>query len=95
VNALCTGPLGTLSPYVVLNSKNVINVSMKYHDFWITTDDFRADWYIESMIYMRYKYRVGFVGYTPKAVRQMYTQSGRTIVIYNNLIYDLTEALNS
>ncbi|KAG9027121.1 hypothetical protein FRB95_008118 [Tulasnella sp. JGI-2019a] len=94
VNALCTGPLGTLSPYVVLNSKNVTDVNTRYHDFRITTNDYRPDWYMESMIYMRYKYRVGFVGYAPSAVKQMYTSQGRVVAIYNNLVYDLTDYVN-
>ena len=94
VNALCNGPLGTLSPYVVLNTKNVTDVNAKYHDFRITTNDYRPDWYIESMIYMRFKYRVGFMGFTPKAVKQMYTNQGRVVAIYNNLVYDLTNYVN-
>ncbi|KAG8895612.1 hypothetical protein FRB99_000429, partial [Tulasnella sp. 403] len=94
VNALCTGPLGTLSPYVVLNTRNVTDPNTQYHDFRITTNDYRPDWYIESMIYMRWKYRVGFVGYEPKAIKQMFTQQGRTVAVYNNLVYDLSDYVN-
>ncbi|KAG8881835.1 hypothetical protein FRB98_004105 [Tulasnella sp. 332] len=94
VSALCTGPLGTLSPYVVLNTKNTTDPNIKYHDFRLTTNDFRPDWYMESMIYMRYKYRKGFVGYTPSAVKSMYSSQGRVVAIYNNLVYDLTDYVN-
>ena len=44
------------------------------------------------MIYMRYKYRMGFMGYTSKEVQKMYVQ-GKTIAVYENLVYDLTDYL--
>ncbi|KIO30131.1 glycosyltransferase family 2 protein [Tulasnella calospora MUT 4182] len=94
VSAVCNGPTGTLSPYVALNTKNVTDVNAKYHDFTISTSDYRPDWYIESMIYMRYKYRVGFVGYAPDAVKKMYTSQGRIVAVYNDLVYDLTDYAN-
>ncbi|KAG8923717.1 hypothetical protein FRC02_010963 [Tulasnella sp. 418] len=94
VSAVCRGPNGDLSPYVALNTKNVTDVNTKYHDFRLTTNDYRPDWYYEQMIYMRYKYRVGFMGFTPKEVRRMYSTQGRILAVYNNLVYDLTDYVN-
>ena len=41
------------------------------------------------MIYLRYNYRKGFVGFTPKEIRNK-ASSGNTIAIYNGGVYDLT-----
>lgn len=41
------------------------------------------------MIYMRYNYRKGFVGYTPKEVKSK-SSTGNTIAIYKGGVYDLT-----
>jgi chitin synthase len=46
------------------------------------------------MVVMRYTARVGFVGYTPKDVRNM-ASVGRSVAIYNGLIYDVTTYLSS
>ena len=43
---------------------------------------------------MRYQARVGFVGLTPKAIRSQ-ASSGRSIAIYNGLVYDMTTYLTS
>ena len=46
------------------------------------------------MVVMRYTARVGFVGYTPKDVQSM-AATGRSVAIYNGLVYDLTTYLAS
>jgi chitin synthase len=38
---------------------------------------------------MRYKYRLGFIGISPKAVKSM-ASAGRAVGIYNGLVYELT-----
>ena len=43
---------------------------------------------------MRYTARVGFVGYTPKEIQSM-ASTGRSVAIYNGLVYDMTTYLTS
>ncbi|KAF9001145.1 glycosyltransferase family 2 protein [Cyathus striatus] len=95
VSALCNGITGTVSPYVILDSKNNTDPNAQYHDFRVFTNDSRPDWYFESMVQMRYSARVGFVGYTPKAIKSMADSSGSSVAIYNGLVYDLTTYLTS
>jgi chitin synthase len=42
------------------------------------------------MVYLRYNYRKGFIGYTPSEISSMAT-AGRTIGIYNGGVYDMTD----
>ena len=56
------------------------------------TNDSCPDWYFEQMVVMRYTARVGFVGYTPKDVKSM-ASTGRSLAIYNGLVYDVTTYL--
>jgi chitin synthase len=44
------------------------------------------------MTIMRWNNRVGFVGYTPKEIRNM-ASSGRSVGIYRGLVYDVTNYL--
>ncbi|KAL8293373.1 hypothetical protein RQP46_000074 [Phenoliferia psychrophenolica] len=92
VSALCNGITGAVSPWVTLSSSNtsstVANVA-KYHDFRAYQDDYRPDWYFETMIYLRYNYRKGFMGYSHKVVKTK-ASSGNVIAIYKGGIYDLT-----
>jgi chitin synthase len=46
------------------------------------------------MVVMRYTARVGFVGYTPQDVQSM-ASTGRSVAIYNGLVYDLSTYLAS
>ena len=46
------------------------------------------------MIVMRYTACVGFVGYTPGDVKSM-VGTGRSVAIYNGLVYDVTTYLAS
>jgi chitin synthase len=43
---------------------------------------------------MRYTAHVGFVGYTPKDVQSM-ASTGRSVAIYNGLVYDVSGYLSS
>jgi chitin synthase len=91
---LCNGIDGTVSPYVVLNSKNVTDPNAKYHDFRAFTNDSRPDWYFEQMVQMRYSSRRGFLGFTPKEINNM-ANTGSSVAVYNGLVYDLTDYINS
>lgn len=89
VSALCDGVDGTVSPWVTLDSTNTSDPNAQYHDFRAFTNDSRPDWYYEQMTYMRYRYRVGFMGHTSKEIKNM-ASSGRAVAIYNGLVYELT-----
>ncbi|KAL8280137.1 hypothetical protein RQP46_007467 [Phenoliferia psychrophenolica] len=89
VSALCNGVDGSVSPWVTLDSTNTSTTVSQYHDFRASTNDYRPDWYYETMIYLRYNYRKGFVGFTPKEIKNK-ASSGSTIAIYNGGVYDLT-----
>ena len=94
VSALCNGINGNVSPYVILDSKNNTDVNAQYHDFRVFTNDSRPDWYFERMVEMRYQARVGFIGQTPKEIRNS-ASAGRSVAIYNGMIYDVTTYLTS
>lgn len=95
VSALCDGVDGAINPYVILDSTNqTFNPDAIYHDFRAYNQyDYRADWYFEMMTLMRYNFRVGFVGYTPSAIRTL-AKSGRAVAVYNGLVYDLSDYIN-
>jgi len=42
-----------------------------------------------AMIYLRYNFRKGFMGYTPKAVKSL-GKSGDNTVIYDGGVYDMS-----
>jgi len=51
---------------------------------------------MEQMIYMRYKYRRGFMGYTSQDVSKMAnTANTRNVAIYDNGVYDLTQYITN
>jgi chitin synthase len=77
-----------------LDSSNVTDPNAQYHDFRVITNDPRPDWYFESMTQMRWNNRRGFIGYTPRELRNM-ANGGRSVAVYNNLIYDLTSYINN
>ncbi|KAL0946000.1 hypothetical protein HGRIS_012276 [Hohenbuehelia grisea] len=93
VSALCDGIDGNVSPFVNLDSANNTDVNAQYHDFRISSNDSRPDWYFESMVQMRYTARVGFMGYTPKAIRNMGEK--RSVAVYRGMIYDLTSYIQN
>ena len=89
VSALCQGTSGSISQYVTLDSTNTSDVYSMYHDFRAYTNDPRPDWYAETMIMLRNRFRTGFVGYTKKDIANM-ASSGRAVAIYNDLVYEMT-----
>ncbi|KZT54073.1 glycosyltransferase family 2 protein [Calocera cornea HHB12733] len=93
VSALCNGVSGSVNPYVVLDSSNTTNIYAQYHDFRAFTNDYRPDWYFETMVMMRYKFRVGFMGYVPNEISDM-ASSGRAVAIYNGEVYEMTSYMN-
>ncbi|KAJ7080469.1 glycosyltransferase family 2 protein [Mycena epipterygia] len=94
VSALCNGVDGGVSPYIVFSSSNNTDVNSQYHDFRFFTNDSRPDWYFESMVQMRWTSRVGWVGLTPKEIRTK-ANNGSSIGIYNGLVYDLTNYIQT
>ncbi|KAF5366143.1 hypothetical protein D9757_010944 [Collybiopsis confluens] len=94
ISALCNGISGTVSPFIALDTTNVSDVNAQYHDFRVNTNDSRPDWYFESMVVMRYTARVGFLGYTKTEITNMAT-NGKSVGIYNSLIYDVTSYVTS
>jgi hypothetical protein len=82
------------NPYVALDSAKNTDPNSVYHDFRAFTNDCRADWYFESTVVMRYTARVGFLGYTPREIRNM-ASAGRSAAIYNGLVYNVTNYLTS
>jgi chitin synthase len=89
VSTLCNGANDSVSPCVNLDVSNRMDENAQYHDCWFFTNDSRPDWYFGVMIAVRWNYRVGFVSYQPKAIRQM-TSAGSAVAIYDQLVYDLT-----
>lgn len=89
VSALCQGTKGSISQYVTLDTTNTSGVNSKYHDFRAYTNDSRLDWYAETMIMLRYRFRTGFVGYTKKDLKSM-ASAGRAVAVYNDLVYEMT-----
>ncbi|CCM03060.1 uncharacterized protein FIBRA_05180 [Fibroporia radiculosa] len=94
VSALCNGVTGTVSPYVVLSSANDTDPNAQYHDFRAWTNDPRPDWYFEVMTQMRWNNRVGWMGYTMGDLQNMAT-SGKSVGVYNGIIYDVTGYITS
>ncbi|KIM80662.1 glycosyltransferase family 2 protein [Piloderma croceum F 1598] len=94
VSALCNGVTGSVSPYVTLDSSNNTDVNAQYHDFRAFTADSRPDWYFESMTEMRWNARVGYVGYTPKELKNM-ANTGSSVGIIDSLVYDVTNYIKN
>ncbi|TFK68107.1 hypothetical protein BDN72DRAFT_879221 [Pluteus cervinus] len=94
VSALCNGINGTVSPFVMLSIQNVTDPNAQYHDFLADTLDYRPDWYFENMVIMRWTARVGFVGYTPQAIKSM-ASTGNSVAIHEGHVYDLTNYISN
>ncbi|GAA5998220.1 uncharacterized protein JCM10292_001051 [Rhodotorula paludigena] len=93
VSALCNGVDGTVSPWVTLESRNVstdVENIAKYHDFRAYTTDVRPDWYYETMVYLRYNHRTGFMGFSHGTVSKEAKEKGKNIAIYENNVYDFS-----
>ena len=60
------------------------------------TNDSRPDWYWEQMVYLRYNFRRGFMGYTKGAVSKRARDAlTRNSVIYRGNVYDMTGYINN
>ncbi|GAA5829328.1 hypothetical protein JCM11251_005008 [Rhodosporidiobolus azoricus] len=94
VSALCNGVEGTVSPWVTLEARNVstsVTSIAKYHDFRAYSTDSRPDWYYETMVYLRYNYRKGFMGFSSGTVRKEAKEKGKNIAIIDGSVYDMTD----
>lgn len=97
MSALCDGIDGTVSPWLQINSVNSTasrDVNSVYHDFRAYTNDSRPDWYYEQMVWMRYNYRLGFVGILPKTIKSS-AAAGKVIAVYDSHIYDVSSYITS
>ncbi|BGP14296.1 hypothetical protein JCM10213_007731 [Rhodosporidiobolus nylandii] len=98
VSALCNGVDGTVSPWVTLDSTNtstsIANIA-KYHDFRAYSTDSRPDWYYETMVYLRYNYRKGFMGYSHGTVKKEAKEKGTNIAIIDGSVYDMSDYISN
>ncbi|GAA6027812.1 hypothetical protein JCM8097_001730 [Rhodosporidiobolus ruineniae] len=98
VSALCNGVDGTVSPWVTLDSTNtstsISNVA-QYHDFRAYSTDSRPDWYYETMVYLRYNFRKGFMGYSHGTVKKEASEKGYNMAILDGSVYDLTDYISN
>lgn len=100
VSALCQGTTGEVSPYVSLNYQvNLTDDNGKYHDFRYSSGIYQPDWYYQKMTTLRQNYKLGNMGYEPKAISDQ--ANGETTIngvkttrkwaYIDNHIYDLTQ----
>ncbi|BGP30551.1 hypothetical protein JCM10296v2_002306 [Rhodotorula toruloides] len=98
VSALCNGVDGSVSPWITLESANMsssVQQVAKYHDFRAYSTDVRPDWYYETMVYMRYNYRKGFMGYSPGAIRSEANKKGLNLAILDGNVYDFSDYIQN
>ena len=67
---------------------------MQYHNFHAFTADLRLDWYFESMTLMCWNTHVGFLGYTPKELKNL-ENLGHSVGMHNELVYDVTNYITN
>ncbi|KAI9275446.1 chitin synthase-domain-containing protein [Phascolomyces articulosus] len=100
VSALCQGTTGTVSEYVSLNYQvNLTDDNAKYHDFRYSSGNYQPDWYYQQLTMLRQNYKMGHMGYEPKAIKDQAssetTVSGirttRKWAIIDDHVYDLTQ----
>ncbi|KAG2220910.1 hypothetical protein INT45_013039 [Circinella minor] len=100
VSALCEGATGSVSEFVSLNYQvNSTDDNAKYHDFRYSSDNYQPDWYFQKMTMLRRNYKIGNMGYEPKAVSDQASsettvngiRTTRKWAILDNHIYDLTQ----
>lgn len=100
VSALCQGKQGSIHPSVLLDYKptNISGSATRisgtdpnsvYHDFRYFTNDYRADWFYEQMVYLRGSYMKGYIGYSPQYLKTLASKS-QSVAVLNGKIYDLT-----
>ncbi|KAI9493414.1 chitin synthase-domain-containing protein [Zychaea mexicana] len=100
VSALCRGYTPEeVSPYVSLDyTINLTDSNANYHDFRISSGDYRPDWYFQKMSMLRKGYKLGNMGYTPKDLENQANnptdmngfKTTRKWAILEGEIYDLT-----
>ncbi|GAA6024747.1 hypothetical protein JCM10207_008883, partial [Rhodosporidiobolus poonsookiae] len=98
VSAVCNGVDGTVSPWVTLDAQNVstsVSSIAKYHDFRAYNTDSRPDWYYETMVYLRYNYRKGFMGYSHGTVSKEAKEKGLNIAIIDGSVYDMSDYIQN
>jgi len=93
VSALCSGNGNGISQWIILSGANTSSLEPNsvYHDFRAFTSDSRPDWYYEQMYYLRYNYRRGFMGKTPKEIQSLARSGRKSIAILDGSVYDLTD----
>ncbi|WAQ87615.1 hypothetical protein PtA15_8A520 [Puccinia triticina] len=93
VSALCSGNGNGISQWIILSGANTTSLEPNsvYHDFRAFTSDSRPDWYFEQMYYLRYNYRRGFMGKTPKEISSLARNGRKSIAILDGSVYDLTD----
>ncbi|PLW12505.1 hypothetical protein PCANC_16555 [Puccinia coronata f. sp. avenae] len=93
VSALCSGNGNGISQWIILSGANTTSLEPNsiYHDFRAYTGDSRPDWYFEQMYYLRYNYRRGFMGKTPKEIRSLARSGRKKIAVLDGSVYDLTD----
>ncbi|KAI8078790.1 chitin synthase-domain-containing protein [Halteromyces radiatus] len=99
VSALCEGVTGTVSDYVSFDyNVNLTDTNARYHDFRISSADYRPQWYFDQMMYLRKNYKLGTMGFTPDDVNKQATTpvtinkitTPRSWAILNGSVYDMT-----
>ncbi|ORX43542.1 hypothetical protein DM01DRAFT_240945, partial [Hesseltinella vesiculosa] len=102
VSALCDGIDQPIPKEVALATHiNITDPTSAYHDFRYSRADYRPDWFMEQMIYLRKNYRVGFMGYDAMDVQNQASnpvqlggiQSERQWAVLHGRVYDLTSYL--
>ncbi|KAI9261519.1 chitin synthase-domain-containing protein [Phascolomyces articulosus] len=100
VSALCRGYTPEeVSPYVSLDyTINLTDSNANYHDFRISSEDYRPDWYFQKMTMLRKGYKLGNMGFTPKDLTNQANnptdvngvKTTRKWAILEGEVYDLT-----
>ncbi|KAG0177839.1 hypothetical protein DFQ29_004285 [Apophysomyces sp. BC1021] len=99
VSTLCQGTTGQVSEYVSLDFHiNLTDPNARYHDFRVSSDDYRPDWYYEKMVYLRKNFKLGTMGFDKNDIARKATssvnmggiQTPRNWAILNDNVYDLT-----
>ncbi|KAF7729534.1 hypothetical protein EC973_004208 [Apophysomyces ossiformis] len=99
VSALCQGTTGQVSEYVSLDFHvNLTDPNARYHDFRVSSGDYRPDWYYEKLVYLRKNYKLGTMGFDRHDIQRQATSQvdvggmrvPRNWAVLNNNVYDLT-----
>ncbi|KAI9499463.1 chitin synthase-domain-containing protein [Zychaea mexicana] len=100
VSALCEGTTGSVSEYVSLNYQvNLTDDNAQYHDFRYSSGTYQPDWYYQKITMLRQNYKLGHMGYEPKAISDQASsettvhgvRTTRKWAIIDEHVYDLTQ----